>query len=254
MLLRASTSKLLIAQALGGQNVGPLIGCTSTCPQVHTGLALPQALRKVEARYAQELYKLMPGRVHFVLWNSHYRQFVEVTYEQITRNMHKLLRNAEAPSDLFYEQRILPSGKVKFEAGSRLLVLGSAWIRNPNYIASLYGVIRANKLTLSSFIHDVIQPKFGHSFPDKVGQEVASNCRRVIEISDHLIVNSKCTLDDVREFYRENRLAAPLIDTVRFGDEIEQDIGTQEEPQFEELLPLLDSKPFILCVSAIDIG
>lgn len=213
----------------------------------------PSGIARVEERYAQELYTLMPDRVQFVVWNSDRRKFLAVSYDQFMSGKHKSLCGANAPSYLFDERDFQPSGRVKFEEDAVLLVLGGAWIRNENYIQCLVNTKRDNNLMLAAFVHDVIQSKFKQWFPDKVGEEFAANCHLLVEAADHMIVNSQCTLQDLREFCLEQELVPPPIDTVRFGDQIDNPADPLQEPQFDRLLPILKGKPFILCVSAIDI-
>lgn len=213
----------------------------------------PSGISRVEERYALELCKLYPDRVRLVLWNSDRRQFVPVTYDQLKSGAHRRLSSAAAPAYYFDDEDMLPAGKIVFEPYSKLVVLGGAWIRNENYVRCLAATARRARLVLTAFIHDVIQAKFAQWFPDNVGNEFSTNCAALIDVSDHLIVNSNCTLNDVREFCQERSLVPPAIDVVRFGDEIEQTTDVQEEPQFAQLLPVIQGKPFILCVSAIDI-
>ena len=215
----------------------------------------PSGIARVEERYALELYELLPGRIVFVLWNSDRRTFIEVSHDQFVRGKHKQLPSSQAPSYLFDDMDFSPAGRIAFERNSILLVLGGAWIRNENYVHSLAATKRLKGLVLVAFIHDVIQAKFKQWFPDRVGEEFTSNCRGLIEVAAHLIANSNCTLNDLREFCQAEKLVTPPIDTVRFGDEIDKPghESDEEEPQFDRLLPILRGNPFILCVSAIDI-
>ena len=215
----------------------------------------PSGIARVEERYALELHDLLPGQVVFVLWNSDRRTFIEVSHDQFVRGKHKQLPSSQAPSYLFDDQDFSPAGRIAFERNSILLVLGGAWIRNENYVHSLAATKRLKGLLLVAFIHDVIQAKFKQWFPDRVGEEFTANCRGLIEASDHLIANSRCTLNDLREFCEGEKLVSPPIDIVRFGDEIDKrgHEADEEEPQFDRLLPILRGNPFILCVSAIDI-
>ncbi len=213
----------------------------------------PSGIARVEERYALELYRATPDRVSFVLWNSDRQVFAAVSYEQFVTGQYKKFCTAGAPEYLFDSQDLSPPGVVGFEPEAVLLVLGGAWIRNERYVNSLCATKRLKRLHLVAFIHDVIQAKFLHWFPDNVGEEFAVNCRRLVEAADHLVVNSRCTLEDLREFCDRHGLVTPPIDQVRFGDEIESAAALEEEPQFDRLLPILQGKPFILCVSALDI-
>ena len=213
----------------------------------------PSGIARVEERYALELFRAIPERVSFVLWNSDRQVFAAVSYEQFVSGQYKRFCTGNAPDYLFDSRDFTPTGIVGFEPESVLLVLGGAWIRNERYVNSLCATKRLKRLHLVAFIHDVIQAKFQHWFPENAGAEFASNCRRLIESADHLIVNSRCTLEDLREFCNEQNLVTPPIDQVRFGDEIESAAALEEEPQFDRLLPILQGKPFILCVSALDI-
>lgn len=213
----------------------------------------PSGIARVEERYARELYDLMPDQVQFVLWNGDRQQFVEVSPEQFERAEHRLLCGNRAPDYLFNSQDFHPAGLVQFEPNSVLLVLGGAWIRNARYVQSLVATKREMGLTFVAFIHDVIQAKFKHWFPDKVGDEFSENCRLLIDSVDHVLVNSQCTLRDVREFCDGTGLIPPPMDFVRFGDEIDTSIGLLENPQYDRVVPLLNGRDFILCVSAIDI-
>jgi glycosyltransferase involved in cell wall biosynthesis len=213
----------------------------------------PSGIARVEERYALELYRAMPGRVSLVLWNSDRQVFVGVSYQQLITGQYKKFCTNSAPDYLFDSQDLSPQGIVGFEPDSVLLVLGGAWIRNERYVNRVCATKRLKRLHLVAFIHDVIQAKFQHWFPENVGAEFEVNCRRLVESADHLIVNSRCTLEDLREFCDKHSLVTPPIDQVRFGDEIESDAAMEEEPQFDRLLPILQGKPFILCVSALDI-
>jgi glycosyltransferase involved in cell wall biosynthesis len=213
----------------------------------------PSGIARVEERYALELHRAIPDRVSFVLWNSDRQVFVPVSYEQFVTGQHKKFCGGSAPDYLFDSRDFTPTGVVGFEPDAVLLVLGGAWIRNERYVNSLCATKRLKRLHLVAFIHDVIQAKFQHWFPENVGAEFQSNCRRLVESADHLVVNSRCTLEDLREFCDTQSLVTPPIDQVRFGDEIESATALDEEPQFDRMLPLLQGKPFILCVSALDI-
>lgn len=213
----------------------------------------PSGIARVEERYAFELYDLMPDKVEFVLWNGDRGRFISVTYDQFKRGKHKALCSKAAPAYLFDETDCHPAGLVQFEKGAILLVLGGAWIRNANYVRSLALTKLEKQLSLVPFIHDVIQSKFEYWFPDNVGLEFSDNCKLLIEAADHVLVNSQCTLDDVRDFCIENSLVPPPMDKVRFGDEIDTSTSTSEAPQFDLVMPIIGEQPFVLCVSAIDV-
>lgn len=213
----------------------------------------PSGIARVEERYALELKALLRDRVEFVLWNGHRQQFVRVSEGEFKSGRHRKLCGKEAPSHLFDSFNLHAAGRVEFEKNSILLVLGGAWIRNPRYVRSLCSVKFEKQLSLISFIHDVIQAKFKHWFPDAVGDEFEANCRLLLDASDHLLANSEATLQDIREFCIQHNLVPPPIDCVRFGDEITTDQASSEQPQFERVAPLINNGSFILCVSAIDI-
>lgn len=213
----------------------------------------PSGIARVEERYALDLYDLLPGRIVFMVWNSTRRAFIEVTHDQFTQNRHKQMHNAQAPAHLFNPNDFAPYASLEFEPDSILLVLGGAWIRNENYIHSLAATKRVRKLKLTVFVHDVIQGKFKHWFPENIGDEFNRNCRLIVNAADHLIANSQCTLNDLRELCLSEDIICPPVDLLRFGDEIEKGSTEYEAPQFEEILPLLKGKPFVLYVSALDI-
>ncbi len=213
----------------------------------------PSGIARVEERYALDLYDLLPGQVSFIIWNSYRRAFIEISHEQFVQNKHKKLHNIEAPGHLFNQRNLAPYASVAFEPNSILLVLGGAWIRNENYIHSLSATKRVHKMSLVVFVHDVIQGKFKHWFPENIGNEFTRNCRLIINVTDHVIVNSKCTLDDLREISAAENMVCPPVDILRFGDEIEKVSAESERPQFDEILPLIKGKPFVLYVSALDI-
>ena len=213
----------------------------------------PSGIARVEERYALDLYDMLPGRVVFIVWNSTRRTFLEVSHDQFTTNRHKDMHNEKAPIHLFNQLNLAPWASVDFEAGAILLVLGGAWIRNENYIHSLAATKRVRNLSFVVFVHDVIQGRFKHWFPTGIGDEFVRNCRLIINAADHVIVNSQCTLEDLREMAAATDMICPPIDPLRFGDEIEKDNSDYERPQFDEILPLIKGKPFVLYVSALDI-
>jgi glycosyltransferase involved in cell wall biosynthesis len=213
----------------------------------------PSGIARVEERYALDLYELLPGRVVFIIWNSYRRAFLEISHDQFTQNKHKELHNVQAPAHLFNQRNLAPYASVDFEPNSILLVLGGAWIRNENYIHSLSATKRVKRLSLAVFVHDVIQGKFKHWFPENIGNEFVRNCRIIVNAADHIIVNSKCTLDDLREMAVAENMVCPPVDILRFGDEIEKGNSEFERPQYEEVLPLIKGSPFILYVSALDV-
>jgi glycosyltransferase involved in cell wall biosynthesis len=213
----------------------------------------PSGIARVEERYALDLYDIHPGQVIFIIWNSYRRAFLEISHDQFTQYKHKELHNIQAPAHLFNQRNLAPYASIDFEPGSTLLVLGGAWIRNENYIHSLSATKRVKRLNLVVFVHDVIQGKFKHWFPENIGDEFVRNCRIIVNAADHIVVNSKCTLDDLRDISISDNMICPPVDILRFGDEIEQSGFEFERPQFEEILPLIKGSPFVLYVSALDV-
>lgn len=212
----------------------------------------PSGIARVEYYYAKKIFEQYSENVQLIVWNSSYRSFIPVNYDQLIDNSFKKLRNSEAPIRLLNQDSTRPYDNIDFQSGSLLLILGGAWITNSNYNNDVRATALTCKLNLCYFIHDIIQAKFAHWFPHGIGKQFTDNCKKVIKEADFLLVNSQCTANDVLEFSNIHNLPCPPIEKVRFGDNI-QNPYELKDPELEPILNLIKSDPFILCVSALDI-
>lgn len=212
----------------------------------------PSGIARVEETYARWLLEIFPDQIEYILWNGEYQKFIPVTPEALEDRTFKNLVGRDIPAYEDSPDHNRPYDLVDFAEDSILLVLGGAWIRNHRYIRDLAATANVKRLRLISFIHDVIQQKFDHWFPDGVGEVFSDNCRRLIKASDLIIGNSQRTLKDVRAFCEIYQEACPPLHQVRFGDEIE-DSENGEEPDIERIHKITGERPFVLYVSALDI-
>jgi len=104
------------------------------------------------------------------------------------------------------------------ERGSSYIVFGGAWIRNARYVAALAELKNDKGVRLCLLIHDIIQHRLRDSYGVDVAAVFERNLRRMIQISDVILVYSKATRSDIIEYCAEENLSAPTIEYVRLGD------------------------------------
>ena len=212
--------------------------------------APPTGIARVESRMAENMYNMYGNKVNFIIWNSHYCIFTEVSYEDFTSGNIKRL----AGKDLSIYPGVLPESNVGFQENDIVLTFGGAWIRNKKYLHDLLALKQIHKVALVSTVYDVIQHKMKFLFPDGVGNEFAKNCKEIITISDLVLTCSEQSRKDIVDFCIETQTPVCPISVFRLGDEavhIKNDNNT--ELQREGLADLKIDDKFVLFVSTIDV-
>lgn len=211
----------------------------------------PTGITRVELCMAEALHKQYGDEIHYIVWNSHHRKFLCIDYSMVEDNSIKFLSE--------FERSEFKSGKSELECNFRkndvLLVFGSAWIRNLNYIKSLKTLKLVFGVSIVTAIYDVIEYKLKFMFPEDRRNQFSRNCREIINISDKLITCSMQTQKDVVEFCLENNISLRPISIFRLGDEEINNISLAKDELISENSDnvVLPSEKFVLYVSTINI-
>jgi glycosyltransferase involved in cell wall biosynthesis len=172
----------------------------------------PTGIARVEDRALRALIAKYRDRIVPVLWNGRTQGYLQISRAAALAGVR--------PDDL---ERLQADGRARpvsdgEGAGARILVLGGAWIRNPQYIAALETFKRQIDANLTILIHDLIQMKLRHLYPEGVGDEFATNARLMARVADDFLVYSECTKSDLREFLAGNGELFKKISKFRLGD------------------------------------
>jgi glycosyltransferase involved in cell wall biosynthesis len=212
----------------------------------------PTGIARVEDRLAFEMRHLTGiGDVRYVLWNSTYRRFIEVSPTEVATREIKLLRGESAAARFQFPDDLTPTAEMSFREDDHFVVFGGAWIRNTAYLEDLWALKCLHRISLVATVYDVIQHKFQYLFPQGVGGEFAQNCRRLIDICDRVLTCSRQSAADISTFCVDSGIPTPPIHTFRLGDD---PVGSDAEEviQFDRLGDLAEAR-FVLYVSSIDV-
>ena len=225
---------------------GPIyFDLTTTC---HTS-GNPTGIARVEDRAFRAMVATYGDRIIPVAWNSRTKSFVRLSRARALVGVDVVeLERAERSGEI----SVLSESDVR---GGRILVLGGAWIRNAEYIAALRGLKLTLRANLTVLIHDLIQMKLAHIYPEGVGSVFEENARGLAEVADDFLVYSESTKSDLAEFLRSNALFFKKISKFRLGD-ITGLHTTAEAADSSDLPPVgktFEGKQFAVYVSSIEI-
>lgn len=210
----------------------------------------PTGITRVELCIAEAMYKAHSDEVSYIVWNSHHRKFICVDYSVVEDDSIKSLSEIESP--IFNEG--INEFDCDFIKGDTLLVFGSAWIRNLNYIKSLKTLKLVYGISLVTAIYDVIEYKMKFMFPAERREQFSLNCKKMLAISDKVLSCSERTKQDLIDFCLETATPLCPISVFRLGDEAFNRSPAQEiEPLSDELTSLASDNRFILYVSTLNI-
>jgi glycosyltransferase involved in cell wall biosynthesis len=243
---RWETEKLS-AQQLIGENAEVFVDVTTLAH--HKGP--PTGIARVEDRLINEMIQAENLSCRFVLWNSHFKKFLEVFPDDIASGNIKLLAESKLQEICHNPLNETPFSEVNFPEGGKLLVLGSAWMRNVRYLNDVRTIKCARNLTLVSAIYDVIQFNHKELYPKEASTDFIENCVRFINISDFVLTCSEQSRKDIVEMCISKRIAVPPIRVFRLGDEAKS-IDNSAALQYEILNNVIGQSNFVLCVSSID--
>jgi glycosyltransferase involved in cell wall biosynthesis len=240
-------SKELSTQQLVGENAEIFVDVTTLAH--HKGP--PTGIARVEDRLINEMIQEEGKSCRFVLWNSHFKTFLEVSPADITSGHIKLLSESKSHDICHNSLEQTPFSEVNFPEGGKLVVLGSAWMRNARYLDDVRTVKWARNLTLVSAIYDVIQFNHKDLYPKEASTDFIENCTKFIDISDLILTCSEQSRRDIVEMCTSRRIAIPPIRLFRLGDEAKS-IDRFAVLQNEIVDNIINNKQFVLCVSSID--
>lgn len=210
----------------------------------------PTGIARVEGNILQSLMAQWGTRLVPIVWNSRTKSYLKLSHSQalFRPDLAKLTKMEVDGTVHRLEDSAL--------SGGRIIVVGGSWIRNGEYISALQALkinIRAN---LTVLIHDLIQMKLSHLYPNGVGSEFEKNARLMVRSADHFLVYSEYTRKDLQNFLAENNQIYKKISKFRLGDMVSlhpeekaekgQDVSSSLRQQFA-------GKKFAIFVSSIEI-
>ncbi|WP_447941478.1 glycosyltransferase [Brevundimonas mediterranea] len=202
-------------------NVGPLPDLARTRRVVFdlttfaNNAQLQSGIVRVERAIAGQLAERDDREVMFVVWHSVQTGFVEVPWEIISSNT---LRRYMAHLTTHPDE--IPT--ITKMTGGDYIVVGSSWMQNASYAASIRPFAKRYDLTVSVMMHDMTPVLFPEWYPERYSGPWAQNCAAMIETADRLIVYSENTRRDISEFAHRRDMVAPPFAMVRLADEIGQ--------------------------------
>lgn len=208
----------------------------------------PTGIARVEDRALRGLIARYRDRIVPIMWNGRTQGFLEVSRAAAlvgirADDLDRLEKEGAA--------RAISSDELR---GGRILVLGGAWIRNSQYIAALRSLKADLGSTLTLLVHDLIQMKLRHLYPEGVGDEFERNARLMANVADDFLVYSDCTQRDVREFLLQNGELFKKISKFRLGDMT--DLHAKDVSDIapaSDLQQRFSDKPFAIYVSTVEI-
>lgn len=208
----------------------------------------PTGIARVEKRALESLSELYRERLCPIVWNSNTRNYLKV--DLLTAliggnidELNRLEKNGKAT-------RLLdqPAG-----AGGSLVMLGGAWIRNSEFIWSVRQMKRHLGCSLTLLVHDLIQMKLRHLYPEGVGEEFERNAELMCDAADSFISYSDKTIMDLRGFLLMNGNFYKRISKFRLGDMTSLHFeGAGINNYNSELIKTYSGKKFIIFVSSIE--
>jgi glycosyltransferase involved in cell wall biosynthesis len=205
----------------------------------------PTGIARVEDRALRALIAKYRDRIVPVMWNGRTQAFL-----QLSRSAALVGIRADDLERLESEGAAKPIPDTKL-SDARIVVFGGAWIRNTQYIAALRALKAKLGATLTVLVHDLIQMKLKHLYPEGVGDEFDRNVRLLSNVVDDFLVYSDCTKKDLREFLIRHGEIFKRISTFRLGDMT--GLRTHDSEELSELQGRFSGKTFAIYVSTIEI-
>ena len=156
--------------------------------------------------------------------------------------------------DARYQNRLVP---LDLPANAHVVVLGAVWNFQGYADFLARQKVRRPGLRLSVFVHDLI-PWYGNKYVgDGVAPKFLAYLRSYLALADHLLCNSKATLEDVRRFAGEQGLSVPPATVVPLAHEFPTPaftvtIPNGEGPEARVGVRRLVGERFVLCVGTIE--
>ena len=199
---------------------------------------------RVECAIARALLARGDLPARFVL-SVGFGNFVEVPREIVERgsigSFVKLLRSSSSQSSFV-------SDLADF---SDLITVGSSWMQNATYAASMVGFARKHGLRLNVLMHDLTPHLFPHWYAEGYADIWNANCRTVVSHADRILVYSESTARDVGRFCQTQELETPALAKIRLADEI-GDFAAGEMAAIDNgVRDWLSHRPFVLAVGAL---
>ena len=208
----------------------------------------PTGIARVEERAYRAFVSTAGERVIPIAWNSRTKNFL-----RLKRSDSFLALSLDLLDDLEKQGKadvISPQSEL---AAGQVIVVGGAWIRNPRYVRSLRRLRSRSGLGLTVLVHDLIQMKLSHIYPQGAGDEFAANAELVVESADSFLVYSEATRFDLSEFLLAQGMSFKKIDKFRLGDMTDLGVATDQDDQENQLKDRFDGVDFVLYVSSIDV-
>lgn len=212
----------------------------------------PTGIARVEECMLDALLSDYEGRVVPIAWNARSRLFVQLSHSAALTAAHidnhdRLIRTGDA--------KVVPDSGLA--APGHLFVPGGAWIRNTEYVAAL-GNLKANsQVSLTLLVHDLIQLKLKHLYPEGVGAEFEHNVKLVSKYADNFLVYSETTKSDLLDFLVEKGEILKKINLFRLGDVTNHTdqyaTAKGTDPEVGDVQRRFRNARFVLYVSSIDI-
>lgn len=204
---------------------------------------MPTGIARVERVCYEELAALHGNKVVPIVWSNSGKGFFKIDpFEAMTGINRKALqgRVAGGPGSLALEE---------FAPGSRIVVMGGAWIRNEHYIQSLGALRQQSNVPVVLLVHDLIQMTLPHLYPDDAGAIFEANAKRICALADAFLVYSDASRRDlVKLLHREGQILKPVL-KFRIGDFTDLAEPTTEIPT---CVADYAGKDFVVFVSSLD--
>lgn len=210
----------------------------------------PTGIARVEESAYHALLEQAPGRVVPIVWNSRSGKYLKLKVSHtLSRPNLDDLERMEASGDAVVIDAAL------IGRGTRMLVFGGAWIRNPLYIHALSGLRSRIAADLTVLIHDLIQMKMSHAYPSGTGEEFTRNARMLVSAADRFLVYSEVSRTDLRELLQETGNYFKEIFKFKMGDMLDESgsFNGLKKADDSQIRGNFRNKRFVLFVSSIDV-
>ena len=211
----------------------------------------PTGIARVEGNTLQALMEQWGARLIPIVWNSRTKSYLRLNHSQALLNpdLAKLEKMESTGAITRIEDSAL--------SGGRIIVVGGSWIRNREYISALRALKIQLRANLTVLVHDLIQMKLSHLYPQGVGSEFEQNARLIAKVADHFLVYSDYTWKDLRAFLVENGQLYKKISKFRLGDMVALHPEDKRTGAGGDILTPIrqrfDDKTFAIFVSSIEI-
>lgn len=207
----------------------------------------PTGIARVEQRAYQSMIHKFGVRIVPVVWNGD--GFVVLTQSQTTT--HPKISHVR---DLVSRGSVQTLDVKEAPVGSHFIIVGGAWIRNIQYVKSVL-LMRQNTISvaLTLLVHDIIQMKLPHLYPEEQAQEFEINVKRMAAIADHFLCYSETSISDLTQLLIDTGNYPKPISKFTLGD-MTDEIAEQlhETTATQTFKRRFTGKSFALYVSSID--